>query len=149
MKNKRGWIAVAIIFFILAIIGVFLLIVFLNAEYIVEANNIHIVQGAIEKSTVNDKINEKTCENDGETNDLQSMNSEAQIEVSQKDFSTLQTNENVQITVRLLNFNTKQKLFKNPVLQIILPKEVEKVKVKSINKVYADEFQFGSQHLKG
>ena len=147
MKNKRGWIAVAIIFFILAIIGVFLLIVFLNAEYIVEANNIHIVQGAIEKSTVNDKINEKTCENDGETNDLQSMNSEAQIEVSQKDFSTLQTNENVQITVRLLNFNTKQKLFKNPVLQIILPKEVEKVKVKSINKLYADEFQFGRPTL--
>ena len=78
---------------------------------------------------------------------LQDTNSEAKIEVNEQDFSTLKTNENVQITVKLLNYNNTQELFKNPEIQIILPKEVESVNVKNINKIYADEFQFGKPDL--
>ena len=65
---------------------------------------------------------------------------EARLEVNNTNLSTLQTNENVQFTVTLKTASEQYDLFKNPVIEITLPSSVSNVNVKSINKVYADEF---------
>lgn len=65
---------------------------------------------------------------------------EAKLEVNNTNLSTLQTNENVQFTVTLKTASEQYDLFKNPVIEITLPSSVSNVNVKSINKVYADEF---------
>ena len=63
---------------------------------------------------------------------------DAKIEVNNIDLSTLQTNENVQLLVTLISDSEKNDLYKNPQIQILLPKGV-KANIKSINQLNCKE----------
>lgn len=49
---------------------------------------------------------------------------DAKLELSNTSFSTLQTNENVQFLVTLNSNNEQYDLFKNPTIEIVIPKEL-------------------------
>ena len=73
---------------------------------------------------------------------------EAKLELSTTNFSTLQMNENVQITVTLKTSSEKYDLFKNPVIELTLPNSISNISVNSVNKVYADEFDIAYARLR-
>lgn len=60
--------------------------------------------------------------------------SEASININQESLATLQKNENVQIMITLLNNSNQYDLYKNPIVDIILPKELE-VEIKNITQI--------------
>ena len=64
---------------------------------------------------------------------------EATLEVNTTSLSTLQKNEDVQFNITLKTSSEKYDLFKNPVLEVVLPQGISNISVKSINKMYADE----------
>ena len=65
---------------------------------------------------------------------------EAKLEISNTNLSTLQMNENVQFTVTLKTSSARYDLYKNPVIELTLPSSISNINVNSVNKVYADEF---------
>lgn len=79
--------------------------------------------------------------------ELKDTTSEATLNISEPNWSTVQATENVQITGILKSNNETHDLYKNPVIQFQFPAETEKIEVKSINKLYADEFEFGNARL--
>ena len=52
------------------------------------------------------------------------------------------------MSVVLKSANEKNTLYKNPKILIILPQGIESIKVNSINKLYADEFEVSKAELK-
>lgn len=84
-------------------------------------------------SKINTSIENETAEAQIELNDTKS---EAKLEVTPNNFSTLQTNENVQLSLTLLSNSEQHDLYKNSEVEIILPKEV---KMDVINTVRVDE----------
>ena len=73
---------------------------------------------------------------------------EAKLEVNNTNLSTLQKNENVQFTITLKTASEKYDLFKNPVIELTLPSSISNIDVKSVNKVYADEFNIEYARLR-
>ena len=65
---------------------------------------------------------------------------EAKLEISNTNFSTLQMNENVQLAITLKTSSPKYDLFKNPMIELVLPSSISNIYVNSVNKVYADDF---------
>ena len=65
---------------------------------------------------------------------------EAKLEINNTNLSTLQMNENVQLSITLKTSSAKYDLFKNPVMELILPSSISNINVNSVNKVYADDF---------
>lgn len=65
---------------------------------------------------------------------------EAKLDINTASLSTLQKNENIQFTVTLKTDSENYDLYKNPVIEIVLPNCISNINVKSINKLYADEF---------
>ena len=59
---------------------------------------------------------------------------DAKIELSNTSLSTLQTNENVQFLVTLNSNNEQYDLFKNPTIEIVLPRELN-INVKNITQL--------------
>ena len=82
------------------------------------------------------------------TIELKEPTTEAKLTMDKTDLSTLNTN-NVKIVATLISNDEKHELFRNPRLQIRLPEQVQSINVNSINKLYADELQFGSTSLVG
>lgn len=72
--------------------------------------------------------------------ELKDTITEATLEISNSNLSSIEKNENVQMIVTLLSNNEKYDLYKNPYIEVKLPSEIEEIKVNSINKLYADEF---------
>ena len=66
---------------------------------------------------------------------------EANLKIAQANLSTLQTNQNVELTVTLNSNNEKYDLYKNPYMEIQFPEEVESININSVNKLFADEFE--------
>lgn len=63
----------------------------------------------------------------------------AALDINKTTLSTLQKNENVTITATLLSNNEKYNLFKNPTIQIVLPKDIKEIDIKSTPSIlYAD-----------
>ncbi len=73
---------------------------------------------------------------------------EARLEINNTNLSTLQKNENVQFTITLKTASEKYDLFKNPVIELTLPSSISNIDVKSVNKVYADEFNIEYARLR-
>ena len=73
---------------------------------------------------------------------------EAKLEISNTNLSTLQMNENVQFTITFKTASEKYDLFKNPVIELTLPSSISNVYVNSVNKVYADEFNIEYARLR-
>lgn len=65
---------------------------------------------------------------------LQDTKTEAKIEISNNSLSTLQTNENVQFLITLMSNNEQYDLYRNPTIEIILPKELT-INVKNITQL--------------
>ena len=72
---------------------------------------------------------------------------QANLSVSNTNFSTYKENENVEFVVTLNSNNEKYDLYKNPRIEIQLPQEFETIKVNSINTLYMEEFQITSARL--
>lgn len=73
-----------------------------------------------------------------ETN-LTGTKSNATINLSRNELSTLVKNENVEINISLNNYNDQTDLFKNPIFEITFPKEVKEITVKTMNVLYGNE----------
>ena len=78
---------------------------------------------------------------------LKETKTEATLELNKDNLSTLNTN-NVDMHIILKSAKEENDLYKNPKIKIILPSDIDEIKINSINKVYADEFQFGKAELR-
>ena len=109
---------------------------------IVKASN-EILTSLEQKYTESDGIQETTKQ---QTIELKEPQTQAEIYMNKTSLSTLATN-NVEISAILKSNKEENDLYKNPKLQIILPKEVEDIKINSVNKLYADEFQIEPEKI--
>ncbi len=73
----------------------------------------------------------------------------ARFEISRTDLSTMVPNKNVEMRVILQNREEKNELFKNPVITITLPEQIEDIQVNSINLLYKNGLEIGTPTLKG
>lgn len=62
----------------------------------------------------------------------------ATIMTGRKVLSTLTDNKNIELKIALNNYNEKTDLYKNPVFEIIFPKEIEQVTVNSMSLLYGN-----------
>lgn len=69
---------------------------------------------------------------------LKDTKTDAKIEINNKDLSTLRTNESIQLLLTLKSNSEEYDLFKNPTIQVVLPKEV-RANIKNINQLNAKE----------
>lgn len=77
--------------------------------------------------------------------ELKDAITEAEINLSTNNLSTLQENSNVTISIDLKTNSNKYDLYKNPTIKIKLPNDVESFKLNSaIQKLYGDEFTIES-----
>ena len=91
---------------------------------------------------------ENILENTTETQSvLNETISKAELTVDKESLSTLTTNEQVNIGVKLITDGVQYDLYKNPTLKIQLPSSVESINVNSINKLYGDEFDIKAEYL--
>ena len=67
------------------------------------------------------------------------------ISLSRNDLSTLVKNEDIEIEISLNNATPISDMYKNPVFELTLPREVEEVEIKDINLLYGnDELEIGN-----
>lgn len=85
---------------------------------------------------------EKVVENTTEKNkEIKETFSQVELTVNKENLSTMTTNKDVIIGVKLNTADTKYDLYKNPTIKIQLPKSVEDIRINSFDKLYADEFE--------
>lgn len=78
---------------------------------------------------------------------LQDTKTEAKLEMSTTNLSVLQENKDVQLLVTLISNNEVYDLYKNPTVQIVLPKELE-IEVKNISQLNGkDELTISNPQL--
>ena len=87
-----------------------------------------LVTKLITRSKVSAGLGEETGE---ATVNLLDTKTGAKLEISNNSLSTLQTNQNVQLLVTLKSNNEQYDLYKNPSIEIVLPKEID-INVKNI-----------------
>ena len=73
-----------------------------------------------------------------ETN-LTETSTGATVSLSRTDLSTLVTNEDVEMTLSLNNSNANSDVYKNPVFELVFPKEVKNVNIKDMNLLYGND----------
>lgn len=61
------------------------------------------------------------------------------VSLSRTDLSTLVNNEDVEITLSLNNSNVNSDVYKNPVFELVFPKEVKSVNIKDMNLLYGND----------
>lgn len=66
---------------------------------------------------------------------------QVELLVNKTDLSTVVTNENVEFKTILKTNNITCDLYKNPVVEIVLPSYIEKVEIKDINLLFDNELQ--------
>lgn len=69
---------------------------------------------------------------------LKNTKTTATISTGRKVLSTLVENKNIELKIALNNHNEKTDLYKNPVFEITLPKQIEEVKVNEMNILYGN-----------
>lgn len=69
---------------------------------------------------------------------LNDTKTEAKIEISHNNLSTLQNNENIQLLVTLKSNTAQNDLYKNPNIEVVFPKELE-ISVKNITQLNKQE----------
>ena len=73
-----------------------------------------------------------------ETN-LTETSTGATISLSRTDLSTLVNNEDVEMTLSLNNSNVNSDVYKNPVFELVFPREVKNVNIKDMNLLYGND----------
>lgn len=72
---------------------------------------------------------------------LEDTCTEAKMELSSTEFSTMNQNENVRILATLKSDSEKYDLYKNPYLEIKFPEELQELNVNTVNILHGDELQ--------
>lgn len=89
-------------------------------------------------------------EKEVETNaviELKETVTEAELTINKDSLSTMEDVQNLQIEVRLDNNLEEYDLYKNPVIKIQLPSQIENITVNSINLLYENELVVNSVNL--
>lgn len=79
--------------------------------------------------------------------ELKETTTNAKMEVSKKSITTVTENKGIEIKATLVTNKEKYDLYKNPTIKVELPKEVENVKVNSINLLYEEELKIKNAQL--
>ena len=118
---------------------------------IIKQNDINSIKDSVEFRTVmqaTNNINESEVAGSDilgiSKSELKDSITEAKLEVSRNDLSTVTENKNVDITAVLKSNSEQYDLYKNPTIDIELPEDVKDIKVNSINKIYGDEFEISA-----
>ena len=76
---------------------------------------------------------------------LKETSTNASLNLSRSELSTLVDNEDVEINISLNNSNDKSDMYKNPIFELVFPEEVKEVEIKDMNLLYGnDEFEIGN-----
>lgn len=90
---------------------------------------------------------EKIVENSAEASlELKETISKAELTVSKESLSTITTNEDVVIGIKLITDGLQYDLYKNPKIKIQLPSAVESINVNSTSVLYAEEFKSSAKY---
>lgn len=119
---------------------------------VIKANDEKIVKSAIDFNTalfVTTNLNEgqQTPKNLVKTK-LEETVTEAYLEVNKNDLSTVVEND-VEIKAVLKSKSELNDLYKNPVLKIQFPEEIEQITINNISMLYEDELNIKNAYLKG
>ena len=79
--------------------------------------------------------------------ELKETETKATLNLSTTSFSTLNTNENVEVTAKLETGDEKLNLYKNPEIDIVFPKEVNNIKVLQAKALYRNGLEVESNKL--
>lgn len=69
---------------------------------------------------------------------LEGTNTSATVSTSRKVLSTLAEKNNLELKIALNNYNESADLYKNPVFEITLPKEIDEVKINDMSILYGN-----------
>ena len=78
---------------------------------------------------------------------LEETSSKGRLEVSQANLSSIVRNEKVEIKGILETDSVDDELYKNPVIEFVLPKDVTGVELNSVNLLYSTELQVGGYEV--
>lgn len=100
------------------------------------------------KNTVTGMLGEsQVVENSIESSiELKETITKAELTVNKDTLSTMTTNNELILGIKLITDGVQYDLYKNPTIQIQLPKSVEAIKVNSINRLYSDEFEIKAEY---
>ena len=79
--------------------------------------------------------------------ELYETETKAKIEINNNILSTYAKNENIELKATLISNNENNDLYKNPTVQIILPSIIEKIDIKTVKLMYAEELKVKSATL--
>ncbi|MEG1009406.1 MAG: SdrD B-like domain-containing protein, partial [Clostridia bacterium] len=82
-------------------------------------------------------ISKEICNSEIE---MKEPTTEIKTEINKENLSTIKTNKNVEIKTTLKSNLEKYNLYKNPIIDIEFPTEIEDLEVHSINIIYGEEF---------
>lgn len=71
------------------------------------------------------------------------------LEINKEELSSMIENKDVEIKAILKANNNQDKLLKNPTIQIILPEEIETMKIQEIQLLYEEELKIQNVYLEG
>lgn len=100
----------------------------------------NIVQGALEQITVNENSTETTIQ-------LTETITKAELIVDKENLSTMTSNNELTLGVKLITDGVQYDLYKNPTIQIQLPKSIGEITVNSVKPLYADGFEITNAQL--
>ncbi|MEI3395564.1 MAG: SdrD B-like domain-containing protein [Clostridia bacterium] len=80
------------------------------------------------------------------TIELKETTTEATMEISKNTLNTIEENE-IEIKATLKEDTERNDLYKNPKIEIELPKQVEEAEITNINKMYAENFNISSSKI--
>ena len=73
--------------------------------------------------------------------------SQAKLEISKTDLSTLEENTNIQIIATLQANQNSQELYKNPKIELVFPQSIEAININSANLLNAEGFEVTTARL--
>ena len=114
-------------------------------DYTVE--QLKTVNAIVSRNTVTGTLGEETVsENSTETNiELKETISKAELIVDKETLSTMTSNNELTLGIKLITDGVQYDLYKNPTIQVQLPKAIDGVQVNSINHLYAEGFEMKAQ----
>ncbi len=96
-----------------------------------------------------DKVEQTVVENSSESSlEVQDTVSKAEFTVNKDALSTMTTNKDVVLGVKLITDGVQYDLYKNPTIKIQLPSSVENIAVNEATPLYADDFTVSSSYDK-
>ena len=94
-----------------------------------------------------DKVEQTVAENSSESNlEVQDTVSKAEFTVNKEALSTMTTNKDVVLGVKLITDGVQYDLYKNPTIRIQLPSSVEDIAINGVTPLYADDFTVSSNY---